>query len=74
MPAKRVFQRGVNFTAERPDVYGTPGAIKQLERLPAYGINAISLVPYGFTRVGTPMVRLPGPGSWERDEGAIELA
>ncbi|MCX6598309.1 MAG: hypothetical protein NTV70_18305 [Acidobacteria bacterium] len=73
MSTKPVFQRGVNFTAERPDVYGTPGAIKQLERLPGYGINAISLVPYGFTRAGTPMVRLPGPGSWERDEGLIEL-
>ena len=73
-PAAAPFRRGVNFTAERPDVYGSAGARRMLEQLPAHGINSIALVPYGFTPRQTPSVRLPGPGSWESDEGVADLA
>lgn len=68
------FRRGVNFTAERPDVYGSAGARRMLEQFPAHGINSIALVPYGFTPRQSPSVRLPGPGSWESDAGVADLA
>jgi hypothetical protein len=64
-------QKGVNFTAERPDIYDSPKAAELLGSLPAYGINAVALVPYGFTRPGTPEVRFGGQRMWERDD-AIE--
>ncbi len=71
---KSPFRRGVNFTAERPDVYGSPGARQVLEQLPAFGIDSIALVPYGFTPRQTPTVRLPGARSWEADDGVRNLA
>ena len=42
------FQKGINYTAEYPDVYGSTAASERLVRLKEYGINAIALVPYGF--------------------------
>jgi hypothetical protein len=72
-PGER-FRRGVNFTAERPDVYGTPGARENLHKLPAYGVNAIALVPYGFSPMDAPEVRLGGARSWENDAGIRDLA
>ena len=68
------FRRGVNFTAEQPDVYGSAGARRMLDQLPAHGINSIALVPFGFTPRQSPSVRLPGANSWESDDGVADLA
>ncbi len=68
------FQRGINFTAERGAFYGSEECRRQLSKLPGYGIDSIAVVPYGFVRQGTPLVRLPGAGSWERDEGVVAVA
>jgi hypothetical protein len=72
---KLFFQRGVNFTAEWPDRYESEGARRMLRQLPSYGINAIALVPYGWSSSNPPRVRIGGgPNSWESDEGVEELA
>ena len=74
-PSKPFFQRGVNFTAEYPAVYSSEAARTMLAQLPGYGINAIALVPYGWTRTDPPRVRLPRAGrSWESDAGIESLA
>jgi hypothetical protein len=71
---KLFFQKGVNFTAEFPDVYASEGARRMLERLPQFGVNAIALVPYGWSSAHPPRVMLPRQGqSWESDEGIEEL-
>ncbi|MGH9431562.1 MAG: glycoside hydrolase family 113 [Terriglobia bacterium] len=63
---KLFFQKGVNFTVEGPDGYSSAGGRHILESLPQYGVNAVALVPYGFTRRGrSPTV---GFGGWERDD------
>ncbi|MGH7868615.1 MAG: glycoside hydrolase family 113, partial [Candidatus Dormibacteraceae bacterium] len=60
------FQKGVNFTVEGPDGYSSDEGRQVLESLPQYGVNAVALVPYGFTRQGhSPTV---GFGGWERDD------
>jgi hypothetical protein len=64
----------VNFTAESPDPYDSEGARQMLEILPQYGINAVALVPYGWTPRRKPEVHLGGASSWENDEGVEELA
>ena len=66
------FQKGVNFTAEWPDTYSSEGAQRMLEQLPKYGVNAIALVPYGFTPRNSPKVFF-GHG-WESDEGIKQLS
>ena len=66
------FQKGVNFTAEWPDTYGSDGALHMLARLPRYGVNAIALVPFGFTRRGSTEVRFGG--GWESDSGIEQVA
>ena len=72
---KLFFQKGVNFTAEFPDVYASEGARRMLELLPQYGVNAIALVPYGWSSVKPPRVLLPSQGqNWESDEGIEELS
>jgi hypothetical protein len=72
---KLFFQKGVNFTAEFPDVYASEGARRMLELLPQYGVNAIALVPYGWSSVKPPRVLLASQGqSWESDEGIEELS
>lgn len=73
-PRRIAFQRGVNFTAEWPDVYASDRARQILESLPKYGINSIALVPYGFTRPGQPNVRFSGTGNWEKDDSIINLS
>ena len=71
---KLFFQKGVNFTAEFPDVYASEGARRMLELLPQFGVNAIALVPYGWSSAHPPRVLLPRQGqSWESDEGIEEL-
>jgi len=66
------FQKGVSFTAEWPDTYGSDGALHMLARLPRYGVNAIALVPFGFTRRGSTEVRFGG--GWESDSGIEQVA
>jgi hypothetical protein len=70
--AKLFFQKGVNFTAEWPDTYSSEGALQMLARLAQCGVNAVALVPYGFTRRGSAEVRF-GAG-WETDEGVAQTA
>ena len=66
------FYKGVNFTAEGPHPYPSARAAETLEKLPAYGVNAIALVPYGATALGSSQLRFPL--RWERDEGVIYMA
>ena len=66
------FQRGVNFTAERPDHYSSADAQKLLASLPLYGINSVAFVPYAFSRSGEPSVRFAGDRGMESDS-SIEL-
>ena len=72
---KVFFQKGVNLTAEFPAPYDSAPAREMLGALPAYGVNAVALVPYGFAVRGEPHIRLnTGPGSWENDEGLMGLS
>jgi len=72
---RNFFQKGVNFTAEFPDVYASQGARRMLELLPQFGVNAIALVPYGWSSTHPPRVVIPRQGqSWESDEGIEELS
>ena len=75
-PYPRVlFQKGVNFTAEFPEKYDSEGTRDVLRQLPAYGVNAIALAPYGYSTSHPPRVHLnSGPESWENDEGLIEVS
>ncbi|MBK5291333.1 MAG: hypothetical protein JJE04_06640 [Acidobacteriia bacterium] len=71
---RRFFQRGVSFTAERRIRYGSPDSIEMLKRLPAFGVDAIALIPYGFSR-GNPLeIRTASTRSWESDAGIATLA
>ncbi|GAB4407355.1 MAG: hypothetical protein OHK0021_18440 [Bryobacter sp.] len=74
LSGRSAFRRGVNFTAERPDVYGTVGARENLAKLLDYGVNSIAVVPYGFSPSDAPTVRLPGERSWESDSGVRDVA
>ena len=63
---KLFFQKGVNFTVEGPDGYSSGEGRRVLESFPRFGVNAVAIVPYGFTRQGgSPTV---GYGGWERDD------
>jgi Glycoside Hydrolase Family 113 len=66
------FQKGVSFTAEYPDVYGSRGADRHLIELKKYGVNAIALVPYGFASERS--VRICFNLGWEKDSGVKRLA
>jgi hypothetical protein len=66
------FHKGVNFTAEGRSGYTSAVASPTLEALAKYGVTSIALVPYGFTRRGTPEVRFGG--GWETDEGIEQVA
>lgn len=67
MPRGDEFFRGVNFTAERPAGYDSDAAVETLRRLPEFGVNAIALVPYASSRIGSPELRFPM--GMERDQG-----
>jgi len=71
---KLFFQKGVNYTAEGPYNYDSAGARHMLEALPQYGINAVALMPYGWSAPGKPEVHLQGEGGWESDEGVEQLS
>lgn len=66
------FQRGVNYTAEYPDIYGSKEADRHLLELRKYGVNAIALVPYGFAAQNTPRIRFNL--GWEKDGGVEQIA
>lgn len=66
------FQKGVNFTAEYPDIYGSGGADERLAELKRYGVNAVALVPYGF--FSEKSVRIRFNLGWEKDSGVERLA
>lgn len=74
LPRTAGFQRGVNFTAEQPDKYDSPRAMALLESLPQWGVNAVALVPYGFSPRGRAEVRFGGDRVWERDDDVARLA
>ena len=52
------FQRGVNFTAENG--YDPQPALPILDQLKRDGVNAIALVPYGFSKADQPAIHYPG--------------
>ncbi|HKH44311.1 MAG TPA: hypothetical protein VKM72_06590 [Thermoanaerobaculia bacterium] len=56
------FLRGISFSHEvRREGYGSDAAAAQLARIRALGANAVSIVPYGFTRApDEPIVRYLG--------------
>lgn len=53
------FYKGVNFTAERPDYYGSAKSKQVLEGLRERGVNAVALVPYAAQRAGDAELRFP---------------
>lgn len=72
---KIFFQKGVSFTAEFPAVYTSEAARTMLRQLPAYGVNAIALVPFGGVTRNPPGVRFfSTTNSWESDEGLEQLS
>jgi hypothetical protein len=72
---KLFFQKGVSFTAQFPDTYDSEGARRMLEALPQYGVNAVALVPYGFSPRHQPVVHINGGmNSWENDAGLAMLS
>lgn len=68
------FQRGVNYTAEFPDGYGSDRARQILRSLRQYGVNAVAFVPYGFAPKGEPAVRFSGTRTMERDDAITQLS
>ncbi len=70
---KIFFQKGVNFTAEFPNPYDSEGARQMLKQLPQHGVNAIALVPYGWSPGKKAEVHVnAGIESWESD-GGLEM-
>jgi hypothetical protein len=69
---KLFFQKGVNFTAEFPGGYPSENARQMLRGLPKHGVNAIALVPYGFSE------RSSGHVGWggglEREDSMEQLS
>lgn len=63
------FHKGVSFTAERI-FYSDPQARAMLAQLPQFGVNAIALVPFGFSPRGEVKIRIPARDkSWESEDG-----
>jgi hypothetical protein len=60
------FFKGVNFTAEWPDPYGSEFSQKILEGLRERGVNAVALAPYASQAIDD--VELRFPLRMERDE------
>lgn len=63
------FQKGVSFTAEGGLGYDHPLAAQMLAKLPAYGVDSIALVPYGWMERGQKTIRSAGNRGWENDNG-----
>ncbi|MEZ5360967.1 MAG: hypothetical protein R2748_01165 [Bryobacterales bacterium] len=64
--AQDFYYRGVNFTSEWPEPYGSKSAAAILAELPAYGVNSVALVPYASQRPEDP--ELDFPLRMERDD------
>jgi len=63
------FHKGVSFTAEGIS-YGAPQSRDMLVKLPPFGVNAIALVPFGFSPRNEIKIRIPGRSeSWESEDG-----
>jgi hypothetical protein len=72
---RQFFQRGVNFTAEFGAPYASADALRALQGLAPYGVNAVALVPFGWMALGQPAVRVNrGLNVWESDEGIEDVA
>ena len=71
---KHFFQRGVSFTAEGGSRYDSERARQMLEQLPAWGVNSIALIPYGFHRTNPIRIGVASRGSWESEDGMAILA
>lgn len=72
---KDYFHKGVSFTAEGGASYENPASIAMLRQLPAYGVDAIALIPYGFVpRDGKSIRKAPKRGNLESEDGIEILA
>lgn len=71
---KLFFQKGVAFTAEAMVRYDSEQARQMLRQLPAWGVDSVALVPYGWSRVDPPRISPAGMNSWENDLGVRILA
>ncbi|MCB1018857.1 MAG: hypothetical protein KDC27_02960, partial [Acidobacteria bacterium] len=60
------YYKGVNFTSEWPEPYGSKSAAAILAKLPSYGVNSVALVPYASQRPEAS--ELDFPLRMERDE------
>src|SRR5260370_2369888 len=63
---KLFFRKGVSLTAEGRTGYRPASVVGMLDQLHADGVNAIALVPYGFSNKTEPVIRFGG--GWERAE------
>lgn len=69
------FHKGVSFTAEGGASYENPASVDMLRQLPAYGVDAIALIPYGFVpRDGKAIRKAPKRGNLESEDGIEILA
>jgi len=68
------FQRGVSFTAERGVGYHDGEAQRMLAQLPAFGVNAIALIPFGWGRRNPVRITVSPRGTWESEDGMAALA
>jgi len=69
------FHRGVSFTAEGGASYENPASVEMLRQLPAYGVDSIALIPYGFVaRDGKAIRKAPKRGNLESEDGIEILA
>jgi sugar phosphate isomerase/epimerase len=66
------YYKGVNFTSEGPEPYGSKSAAAVLAELPRFGVNAVALVPYASQRADDPELRFPL--RMERDELILATA
>jgi hypothetical protein len=71
---KLFFQKGVNLTAEFPDGYDSDRIGNVLDELSGYGVDAVALVPYGFSGRGTATVQFGGRNTMEGDDGVAFIA
>ncbi|MFN7923451.1 MAG: hypothetical protein U0Q16_25340 [Bryobacteraceae bacterium] len=71
---KRVFHRGVCFTAEGGAAYGSPESRRMLEQLADFGVDSIALVPYFGIRLDPLRIEPPRNGGWESEDGMEILA
>ncbi|MGH9657322.1 MAG: glycoside hydrolase family 113, partial [Bryobacteraceae bacterium] len=69
---KLFFQKGVNFTAEGPAGYAPERAAGMLDQLRERGVDAIALVPYGFSRRGETSIRFGG--GWESSDRVEQIS